>query len=348
MASEPTQVEKRTFGVMFAAIAVMACWTVWPIWIPIFIGALLAAVTWPIKARLNKRFHHPRTLAVILTTIAVAIASTIVVMVGLVAVRELLRVLSEDVSRYAAESLVWFKSPSVARWLSRIGSSPEQVRNTLQSYASSAVSHLSDLLGRLIAITSSGIVMLIFGSLTSYYLLVDGEALAQMIYRLVPIPEEDLRSLMREFYGVAMGTLLGIVVIGIFQGFACGLGFMVAGVSRALFWGTVTGVASLIPSFGTALVAVPIAIVLMVQGHVVAGVALLLYWGFVVVLFSDLVLRPMLMKGYVKLHSLLLLIALFGGLEAFGAIGLLVGPLFVTLFVAMLRIYERNYRPANT
>ena len=66
------------------------------------------------------------------------------------------------------------------------------------------------------------------------------------------------------------------------------------------------------------------------------------------VLVPDYWLRPRLMKNRMRLHELLVLISVFGGIEAFGAIGLLVGPMFVAMFVAMLRIYERNYRLPST
>jgi predicted PurR-regulated permease PerM len=64
-----------------------------------------------------------------------------------------------------------------------------------------------------------------------------------------------------------------------------------------------------------------------------------------VVFVADYVLRPRVMEGRMRMHSLLVLISLFGGLEAFGPLGLALGPIFCALFVALLRIYERNYRP---
>ena len=75
---------------------------------------------------------------------------------------------------------------------------------------------------------------------------------------------------------------------------------------------------------------------------------LLVYWGVVVASIPDYWLRPRLMKGHMRLHELLVLIAVFGGIEAFGAIGILVGPMFVAMFVALLRIYERKYRVPAT
>jgi predicted PurR-regulated permease PerM len=110
-------------------------------------------------------------------------------------------------------------------------------------------------------------------------------------------------------------------------------------------WGALTGVVSLVPAIGTALTCVPLAVVLLATHHVGAGVFLLIWWLVVVVFVADYVLRPHVMEGRMKMHSLLVLISLFGGLEAFGPLGLALGPLFCALFVALLRIYERDYKP---
>jgi predicted PurR-regulated permease PerM len=78
---------------------------------------------------------------------------------------------------------------------------------------------------------------------------------------------------------------------------------------------------------------------------VAAGVGLLVWWLVVVVVLADYVIRPRVMEGRMRMHSLLVLISLFGGLETFGPLGIALGPLFCALFIALLRIYERDYRP---
>jgi len=153
---------------------------------------------------------------------------------------------------------------------------------------------------------------------------------------------------MHEFHEVAVGTLLGIGVIAIVQGMLGGIGFWIFGLGKPIVWGALCAVASLVPAIGTGIVCVPAAIVWAVSGHIGAGVGLLVYWGVIITSIPDYWLRPRLMKGHMRLHELLVLIAVFGGIEAFGAIGILVGPMFVAMFVAMLRIYERNYRLPST
>jgi predicted PurR-regulated permease PerM len=217
-----------------------------------------------------------------------------------------------------------------------------------QSYGHSAVTHLSDVIGGLLAATSHLVLIVIFTTITSYYLLLEGPALARFLVRMVPLPQPETRALMHEFHEVAIGTLLGIGVLAIVQGVLGGIGFGIFGLGKPIVWGALCAVASLIPAIGTGIVCIPAAIIWALAGHVGAGIGLLVYWGIIITSIPDYWLRPRLMKGHMRLHELLVLIAVFGGIEAFGAIGLLVGPMFVAMFVAMLRIYERNYRLPST
>jgi predicted PurR-regulated permease PerM len=194
--------------------------------------------------------------------------------------------------------------------------------------------------------TSQGALVIIFTTITSYYLLVEGPALARFGVRMVPLPPRETRALMHEFHEVAVGTLLGMGVIAVVQGTLAGIGYWACGVSKPVVWAALTAGASLLPAIGTGLICVPVALAQMLTGHVSAGVALLIYWQAVVVVIPDYKLRPWLMKGHMRLHELLVLISVFGGIEAFGAVGLLIGPMLVSMFVAMLRIYERDYKPA--
>jgi predicted PurR-regulated permease PerM len=342
----PSRFQTRAFGVLFAVAAFFFFWTLSPVWVAVFLGMLLAVVASPLQRRLEDRFRgHPRLLAAGITTVTLAIGVGLVALVGFVVVRELIHFLSTSGASYASSGIAWLHSRRAAALLRRLGSSPEHAIATAQSYAASLVSHLTAVLGGVLAVTSHGAVTLIFTALTSYYLLLEGRALARFTIRILPFPPAETRALMHEFNAVAVGTLLGLAVVDLAQGALSGLGFAIFGTSRPLAWGALTAIASLVPTVGTALVCLPLALARMLSGHVLAGVGLLLYWAAVVVGFCDYVLRPWLMRGRMQLHAWLVLVSLFGGIEAFGPIGLALGPLFVSLFVAIVRIYDRNYRP---
>ncbi len=341
----PTRFEKRTFGVLLAVAGAFFLWTVSPIWVPVFLGVLLAVVASPLQRRFEKRHgKHPRMLAAAISVVTVAVGLGLVVFMGYFVLKELLRYLTEQAPAHAAAAERWLHAPRVTHMLHRVGQSPASVMKQLHGYGQAAVAHLTDVVGGILAATSHLVLIVIFTTITSYYLLLEGPKLARFIVRMIPLPPSETRALMHEFHEVAIGTLLGIGVIAIVQGVLAGFGFWAFGLGKPLVWGALCAVASLVPAIGTGIVCVPAGIIFALSGHVVGGVGLLVYWGIVVTSIPDYWLRPRLMKGHMRLHELLVLIAVFGGIEAFGAMGILVGPMFVAMFVALLRIYERNYR----
>jgi len=215
-----------------------------------------------------------------------------------------------------------------------------------RGYVSGIASLLTGILSGILTATSRGFLILLFTILTLYYLVLEGRKLVRLLICLMPLPESETQALVAEFRRVSVGMLLGNGVTAVFQGVMGGIGFWLFGASRSLLWGALTAVSSLVPTVGTALVWFPAAVILIATGHAAKGVGLLVYWAVLILAAADYVLRPWLLRDRIRLHPLLVFIALFGGLEAFGLIGLLLGPLFVTLFVAMVRIYDRDYRPS--
>jgi predicted PurR-regulated permease PerM len=345
---QPTRFEKRTFGVLLAVAGVLFLWTVLPIWVPVFLGVMLAVVASPLQRRLENRYgQHPRLLAAAISFLTVAIGVGVVFFMGYFVVKELLFYLTDVAPRHEAMFNAWLHSAHVGKMLKHFGQTPDSVLKQAQAYSHAATAHLTDVVGGVLAATTHGFGVIIFTTVTSYYLLLEGPALARFGVRIVPLPHDETRALMREFHDVAVGTLLGIGVIAVVQGTLSGLGFWLFGVSKPIVWAALAAMASLLPAIGTGLVCAPVALVLMLTGHFAAGMGLGWWWALVVVAGPDYWLRPRLMRNHMRLHELLVLISVFGGIEAFGAVGLLVGPMFVAMFVALLRIYERDYQPAS-
>jgi len=126
-----------------------------------------------------------------------------------------------------------------------------------------------------------------------------------------------------------------------------GIGYWIFGVDSPLVWASLTGIASILPAVGTALVWAPVGIVMLLIGRVAQGIGILL-WSLVVVVFvADYILRPKLVGTRIKMSDLLVFIAIFGGIEAFGILGVILGPIAVAVLLSLLRIYQRDYRPGG-
>jgi predicted PurR-regulated permease PerM len=131
-------------------------------------------------------------------------------------------------------------------------------------------------------------------------------------------------------------------VTGLAQGLLAAVGYAIAGVPEPAFFGAATAVASLIPAVGTLLVWVPTGIFLVATGHAAKGVLELVWGGLVVVGVSDYVIRPALVGRHSAMPALFTFAALFGGVEAFGLIGLILGPLMMALSFSLLRLFAHD------
>ncbi len=273
----------------------------------------MAVVASPLQTRLVRRFGgHPRLLAATITAVTLAIGVGLLVVLGILVVREVIHFLTELAPGVAHSGLEWLHSPAVRRLLHRAGSSPEQLQRELGQAAAQLAAHLTTLLGSLLSVTSHGLVTLVFTAITSYYLLLEGPALANFIVRLLPLPPDETRALIGAFHQAAVSTVLGVGVVSLIQGVLASLGFALFHAPQPLVWGALTGVASLIPAVGTGLVCVPVA---MLTGHIGSGIGVGVWWLVLVVGLCDYVLRPRLMEGRMRMHSFLVLLALFGGIS---------------------------------
>jgi predicted PurR-regulated permease PerM len=133
-------------------------------------------------------------------------------------------------------------------------------------------------------------------------------------------------------------TIYGGILIAIIQGLLGGLSFWVLGLPSPIFWGTAMALLSFIPIGGTALIWAPAAIILLIGGAILKGL-ILLGVGVVIISMVDNILRPLFISSKTNIHPLLLFFAVLGGIQAFGLIGLVAGPLIVTLFLTLIEIY---------
>jgi predicted PurR-regulated permease PerM len=135
---------------------------------------------------------------------------------------------------------------------------------------------------------------------------------------------------------------IGIPLVALFQGFIALIGFWIFGVPNPWFWFVITAVGSVLPFVGTAIGVVPVCIILFAEGSTVAGIGMLIY-GFVVVGSSDNLIRLFVLKKMADEHPLITLIGVIIGVPLFGFIGLIFGPLLISLFLLVVKIYKEEY-----
>lgn len=194
----------------------------------------------------------------------------------------------------------------------------------------------------------SGFLIAFFFTLLSlYYLLKDGERLFIGLKSILPIPPHERDLLIDRFREMVNATIFGGLFIALIQGLLGGLAFWVLGISAPLLWGTAMSLFSFIPLGGTALIWVPTAVVLFIQGAVIKGVILLAI-GVFIISSVDNFLRPLIVGAKTHIHPLLLFFTVIGGIQAFGMIGVITGPLIASLCLALIEIYLKGGQPASS
>ena len=215
---------------------------------------------------------------------------------------------------------------------------PESVRVDFNQYAKQGLDTLLKNLGSLF----SGFARITFDFFVFlaafYFLLKDGHKLKDYFVDLSPLDDKDDELIVTRLRTAVSSVVKGSLSIGFIQGALTGVGFAIFGVPNPALWGSVAAIAALIPGIGTALIIVPAIIFLFVTGNTFGGVGLFI-WGLSAVGLVDNFLGPKLMGRGMQLHPLAVFISVIGGMAFFGPIGLLLGPLSMSLCVALIEIY---------
>ncbi len=195
---------------------------------------------------------------------------------------------------------------------------------------------------------AKGLVRLVLGFffwvVILYYLFVDGGALREWFGMTLPMPAEQQRLMARRFTDMANSLLLGNGLAGVIQGLAGGLVFAALDIPGPVLWGVVMAVLAFIPVIGISLVYLPVTLWLVLAGDL--NRALLVFVPLVII--STVVeywMKPALVGRRMHMHILLVFLSLLGGLDAFGPVGLILGPLLMTVFLTLVSIYRDHYRP---
>jgi len=186
-----------------------------------------------------------------------------------------------------------------------------------------------------------------FTLLSLYYLFKDGSRFFKGLKEIIPLPSQERDLLIQRFKDMIYATLYGGILIAMIQGLLGGLSFWILGLPSPIFWGTAMGLLSFIPIGGTALIWAPAALLLLIGGAILKGLILLGVGVFVISMVDNL-LRPFFISSRTNIHPLLLFFAVLGGIQAFGLIGLVAGPLVATLFLTMIEIYIQGTQPDKT
>lgn len=230
----------------------------------------------------------------------------------------------------------------VIRWAETMAPvSADQIHDWLASGAQALLQGLVAVSGAFVVGALNALVGLGITLFLLFFFLRDGDRMVATAVGLIPMAAERRSHLVDHIAAVIRAVVFGSLLTALVQGLLVGVGFAVVGLPSPVVFGAVAAVAALVPLIGTALVWVPAAGVLFLQGRWIVGL-FLLGWSVAVVSSADNVVRPLFISGRAQISTLPVFLGLLGGVSAFGPIGLVVGPVVVALTLALLRFAEES------
>ena len=179
-----------------------------------------------------------------------------------------------------------------------------------------------------------------------YYLLVEPELARSTFLPFIPFSPANIKLLQDRFRDVTKSTVIGTGLTAMLQGMFVGLAFLVVGLSNPFFWAVVTVIFAVLPVVGSGLVWGPGVVLLALDDRIAAAVGLAA-WGLLVVANVDNVIRPLVFSRWAQIHPVVTLVGAFAGIRYMGLLGLLVGPLALSYFFELLRMYRQEYARAD-
>ena len=177
-----------------------------------------------------------------------------------------------------------------------------------------------------------------------FYFFRDAETLRVALYEIVPLEYEQSNDIVLRTREVIGATIYGVLAISAIQGTLGYLIFLVLGLPSPLLWGVVMFLMSMIPMAGAFIVWVPAALYLLLTGSYVKAIVLAV-WGVVVIGSIDNFLSPRLVGRRARLHELLIFFSVLGGLQVFGVLGLVIGPVLAAITLALIEVVRQANRP---
>ena len=312
-----------------------------------FWGAVLAVIFFPVYRRLRVWFHGKDGLAAAITTILVVLF--VIVPFGLLTLALVQQAIgvygliesgafnTEIIFDYVDTSL-----PRVASSLSDFGVSTQDLRDNLniavgqigQYAANWAIGFGGSLLNTIIQFTL--VIYLL------YFFLVDGWEIERTLVKTIPMGDDRERTLFRRFALVARATLKGTLIVAFVQGAIGGILFALVGIPAALLWAVAMMLLALLPVGGSAIVWVPAAIIMFIQGNVTDGIIIVAVGSLIIGLVDNL-LRPLLVGRDTQMPDYVVLISTLGGISMFGLSGFVIGPTVAALFITVWQMMGHDY-----
>lgn len=317
-------------------------------------GALIAYLSYPLYKKLSAVIKN-KTFASLLVTVFIVllIAVPVIVALGLLSAEaysayttltqhnlgtNFLKIVCRDEASVSCRSIEWLVSFLPEKNLDYY------LQATIEKILGFITENASNFLIAVPSIFLNFFVM----AFVIYYLLKDGDGIANKIKSMLPLKEAHKERVLTTFHDITYGVFYGNISVAVIQGILGSIGFLILGIPSPFLWGFVMMLFALIPYFGTAIIWLPAALNLVFIGYlqndnsfIIRGIILIAY-GTVIISWVDNILKPRLIGSKAHIHPILVLLGVLGGLSLFGFLGLVLGPIMLALLMTLVDIYDEE------
>jgi len=316
----------------------------------ILLGLVLSYIMYPIYVRINDRIKMPRISSFAVCMIFVlGISLPILFSLGSLT-HEVIDISQRFSDPKLAEEIISFKCETNTTLCNVMNKalSVSILKSSLSDVISEIASSLRTYVGTILLLIPNFLVHVFIILFMMYYLMIDGRDFILRTYQVIPLSEMHKTNIFEKSRNVLKGILFGNILVGAVQAVLAGIGFFIFGINAPILWGIMTFLVSFLPFIGTAIIWLPASVYLIItsvaandSSGVLRGIGLLVYCTVIVGLIDN-ILRPKFVSGQTKIHPVLVLFGVIGGISVFNAAGIIIGPLIVGFFITITEMFEQE------
>lgn len=328
-----------SFLIALFLVFLLIAWILKPFVNIVAFALIISILFYPLYKLLLKRVKKPALASLFTVLIVLSIVALPLWLFGQILFTEL----SNLFDSYRSGAFVIDRGEIVASLPSQLQTLIQNLSQDLNNFIGRLSNEIFSSLSAIVSNVASFVIAFFMFVFVLYYLLKDGPKIKAVLMDISPIATNQENMLIDKIVTAVNGVVKGSFIVALVQGVVATVGYTIFGVPEPLLWGAFTVVAALVPTVGTSIALVPAVIYLLVTGHTPGAIGLTI-WGAAAVGLVDNFIGPRLIGGSTRLHPVLVLLAVLGGIQFFGVLGFLIGPILMAVFVAMIEMYREEFK----
>lgn len=338
----PSQNKNRQligFFVILGVFAFLTFWMIWPLWQMLALAGIFAVLFHPFYKRIRQDIKNDNLATIITILLVILIAILPLWLIGQMLFNEIVNIYHS----FREGQFVLDKSQIASYIPPQLKGLAESLNNDVNAIISRFTGSVFDFVSKLLSNIATFFLSLFLMIFILFFFLRDGEKIKELFREVSPLSSSYEKTLFERLENAVSGVVKGTFLVALAQGVVATIGFLIFGVPQPFLWGAFTMIAAFVPTVGTSLSIIPAIIYLLVTKETGSAIGMAI-WGALAVGAIDNVVSPKLVGSKIKMHPLLVLLSVLGGIQLFGFLGILFGPLLMSIFITLLDIFRQDLK----